>query len=61
MPVLLVAGALDHKFVALAERMHGAIAGSELAVVADAGHTVHLEQPDVFVEVLVGWLARTDR
>ena len=61
MPVLLVAGALDDKFVTLAERMHGAIAGSELAVVAGAGHTVHLEQPDAFVEVLVGWLARTDR
>jgi pimeloyl-ACP methyl ester carboxylesterase len=41
--------------------MHGAIAGSELAVVAAAGHAVHLEQPDAFVEVLVGWLARTDR
>ena len=59
-PVLLVAGALDPKFVALAERMHGALARSELAVVADAGHTVHLEQPDAFAEVLVDWLARTD-
>ena len=61
MPVLLIAGALDHKFVALAERMHRAIAGSELVVVAGAGHTVHLEQRDAFVDVLVGWLTRTSR
>ena len=46
MPVLLVAGALDAKFVAAAERMAGLIPHVTLAVVDGAGHTVHLERPD---------------
>ncbi len=58
MPVLLVAGEADAKFGALAERMHALIAGAELAIVPGAGHTVHLEAPDAFVDLLAAWLAR---
>lgn len=56
MPVLLVAGADDAKFVAIGERLHDAIAGSQLVVVPGAGHTVHLEQPERFADVLGTWL-----
>jgi 2-succinyl-6-hydroxy-2,4-cyclohexadiene-1-carboxylate synthase len=56
-PTLVVAGALDTKFVALGERLAAAIPGAELAVVDGAGHTVHLEQPDRFLDVLLPWLA----
>ena len=28
-------------------------------MIPDAGHTVHLEQPDAFLDVLEPWLART--
>ena len=55
MPVLVVAGALDHKFVALARRLHASIPGSRLAIVEDAGHTVPLERPDQFVTLLTTW------
>ena len=58
-PVLLVAGAHDAKFVAAAERMAGLLPRPTLAVVADAGHTVHLEQPAAFLAVLDRWLAAT--
>ena len=58
-PVLLVAGADDPKFVAAAERMAGLLPRPTLAVVADAGHTVHLEQPAEFLAVLDRWLAAT--
>ena len=58
MPVLVVAGALDTKFVAIAERMADAIPDATLAVLDDAGHTVHLERPEAFVDVLDGWLRR---
>jgi 2-succinyl-6-hydroxy-2,4-cyclohexadiene-1-carboxylate synthase len=58
MPVLVVAGALDAKFVTLAERLATTIPGADLAVVADAGHTVHLEQPERFLDVLRPWLDR---
>jgi 2-succinyl-6-hydroxy-2,4-cyclohexadiene-1-carboxylate synthase len=60
-PTLVVAGALDTKFVALAERLASTIPGAELAVVEGAGHTVHLEQPDRFLDVLLPWLARGRR
>ncbi len=51
-PVQIVAGADDAKFVAIAESMHEAIAGSRLDVVAGAGHAVHLERPDEVTAIL---------
>jgi 2-succinyl-6-hydroxy-2,4-cyclohexadiene-1-carboxylate synthase len=57
MPALIVVGEHDAKFVAVAERM-GAMIGrrAEVVVIASAGHTVHLERPDAFVDVLTAWL-----
>lgn len=60
MRTLIVAGALDAKFVAIAGRMHELIPNSELAIVPGAGHVVHLERPDRFVATLREWLDRTD-
>lgn len=57
-PVLVVAGALDPKFVAVAERLHARLPDSTLAVIPAAGHTVHLECPAAFTEALTTWLAR---
>ncbi len=57
MPILVVAGELDTKFSALAERMHDAIgANATLVIVPDAGHAAHLEQPDAFLSALRPWL-----
>jgi len=50
-PTLLLTGALDAKFEALAERMAARLPRAVRAPVPDAGHTVHLERPDA-------WLAR---
>ncbi|MDR5682987.1 MAG: 2-succinyl-6-hydroxy-2,4-cyclohexadiene-1-carboxylate synthase [Armatimonadota bacterium] len=55
-PTLLLAGALDADYVAIAERMHDAIRGSQLAIVPDAGHAVHLERPEAFGAVVDRWL-----
>jgi len=45
-PVLLLAGAADAKFSALARRMAAAIGvGAEVALVPAAGHAAHLERP----------------
>jgi 2-succinyl-6-hydroxy-2,4-cyclohexadiene-1-carboxylate synthase len=58
MPVLLVTGALDAKFTAIAERMAALIGTNATQVVLpDAGHTAHLENPDAFLSVLHAWLA----
>jgi len=53
MPVLLIAGALDAKFTAIARDMAAALLHVQLAIVPDAGHTVHLEQPQVFDELVI--------
>lgn len=60
MPVLVVAGALDPKFVGLGERLAATIPGAELAIVEGAGHTVHLEQPARFLDAVLPWLAAHD-
>lgn len=58
MPVLVVAGANDPKFTALAHRLVDAIGdNATLAVIPSVGHTVHLEAPDAFEAVLRPWLA----
>ena len=59
MPVLLVAGQLDPKFATIAEQMGALIPRATVAVVADAGHVVHLERPDAFLTTLGPWLDAT--
>ena len=59
-PVLLIAGALDRKFVGIAGQMGVRIAGAELAVIPDAGHAVHLERSGEFLEVVRDFLAKCD-
>jgi 2-succinyl-6-hydroxy-2,4-cyclohexadiene-1-carboxylate synthase len=60
MPVLVVTGALDGKFVALGNRLTASIGSNAIHVVADgAGHTVHLERPEAFLDVLTRWLEQT--
>lgn len=57
MPVLVVAGADDPKFSDLACRMaHDIGPSATLAVIDDAGHTVHLEASEAFAATLDGWL-----
>jgi 2-succinyl-6-hydroxy-2,4-cyclohexadiene-1-carboxylate synthase len=59
-PVLLVAGALDRKFVALAHDLAGRLPRAEVREIADAGHAAHLEQPEAFIVVARDFLRRAD-
>jgi 2-succinyl-6-hydroxy-2,4-cyclohexadiene-1-carboxylate synthase len=57
-PTLLVAGALDAKFAALAEEMAAAIGPSaRVALVPGAGHAAHLERPDQTAALIEEFLA----
>ena len=47
-PVLLIAGAEDEKYCALARRMAAALPCARLEMVPEAGHAVHVEQPEAF-------------
>lgn len=55
-PTLVLVGALDDKFVAIAHRMAERLAHARLAVVPGAGHAVHLERPDAWLDAVVGFL-----
>jgi 2-succinyl-6-hydroxy-2,4-cyclohexadiene-1-carboxylate synthase len=56
-PTLLVAGALDAKFAALAAEMAAAIGpAAHLELVPGAGHAVHLERPAEVAALLDGFL-----
>lgn len=59
-PALLVAGALDRKYGALAGAMAAAMPNARAALVPDAGHAVHLEQPDAFTSLVTGFLDSFD-
>jgi 2-succinyl-6-hydroxy-2,4-cyclohexadiene-1-carboxylate synthase len=47
LPVLLLAGALDDRYVAAGERMASLLPGGTFAAVPGAGHAPQLERPDV--------------
>jgi 2-succinyl-6-hydroxy-2,4-cyclohexadiene-1-carboxylate synthase len=56
MPVLLLTGELDHKFVAINQRMSHLLPNAMLNIVPDAGHTIHLERPLLFGQLVREWL-----
>ena len=55
-PTLLLAGAEDGKFAAINRQMAGLMPNTRLVVVPEAGHTVHLEQPERFGAELLAFL-----
>ena len=59
-PTLLLAGALDPEYTALAQRMAAAIHDAEVALVPDAGHNIHLEQPGAFRRAVLDRLDRLE-
>jgi 2-succinyl-6-hydroxy-2,4-cyclohexadiene-1-carboxylate synthase len=59
-PVLLVAGALDERFVAHAQELERLLPRAELRLIPDAGHAAHVERPDVFADVVRDFLRRVE-
>jgi 2-succinyl-6-hydroxy-2,4-cyclohexadiene-1-carboxylate synthase len=51
-PTLVVAGARDPKFAAIARTLAAAIPAATLAIVAGAGHAVHLEAAAAFTALV---------
>lgn len=51
-PVRIVVGALDAKFVALARRMAAALPRPSVQLVDGAGHNVHVEHPERFAAIV---------
>jgi len=59
-PALLLTGALDAKFEAIADRMAARMPAAERASVPDAGHRVHLERPKAWLERVCAFLRGLD-
>ena len=51
-PVQLIVGELDPRYRQIGARMQSLLPQSDLAVVSDAGHTVHVDQPARFVQLV---------
>lgn len=59
-PTLLIAGAEDGAMPeGMATKLKPAIAGSQMHVIANAGHVPCFEQPEVFTAILSDFLAKT--
>jgi 2-succinyl-6-hydroxy-2,4-cyclohexadiene-1-carboxylate synthase len=52
MPVAMVAGERDAKFVEIAQQMAALIPGASVAIVPGAGHAAHLEAPEAVAELI---------
>jgi 2-succinyl-6-hydroxy-2,4-cyclohexadiene-1-carboxylate synthase len=57
-PVLLVAGALDQKFLELAHALAKRLPQAEVREIPNAGHAVHLEQPEALERTVREFLRR---
>ena len=55
-PTLLLTGALDTKFCAVAVRMAAANPGFRAQQIVDAGHCIHLERPQQFQRAVLDFL-----
>lgn len=58
-PALLLAGELDARFVAIAHDLARRLPRAEVAIVPDAGHAAHVEQPAHFQRIVADFLRRT--
>ncbi|GAC1400486.1 MAG: 2-succinyl-6-hydroxy-2,4-cyclohexadiene-1-carboxylate synthase [Ktedonobacteraceae bacterium] len=55
LPVLLIAGILDTKFCVIAQKMAQTLPHVCVHIVPDAGHTVHMERPEVFDDIVTSF------
>ncbi len=57
-PTLIICGENDEPFVEPSRQMHERINGSQLVMIAGAGHTPQIERPAEFNRVLMAFLSR---
>jgi 2-succinyl-6-hydroxy-2,4-cyclohexadiene-1-carboxylate synthase len=56
MPVKLIVGELDKKFLAINQEMAALIPNAELSIVPNAGHAVHIEAPEAYTAIIKNFL-----
>src|SRR5262249_38053733 len=61
MPTLITSGRYDEATPAIAAVVHNGIANSEWVIFEASAHCAHAEEPDMYREVLDGFLSRAER
>lgn len=59
LPILLMTGALDAKFTAIAREMLAALSGARHDVLEGVGHAIHVERPELWVTTVQSFLDGT--
>ena len=60
-PVAILAGALDQKFVAIGNKMTGLMPQSTFYEVPHVGHTIHVEDASEFDKIVIGFLIKEEQ
>lgn len=55
-PTLLLTGLRDHKFVDINQQMSKQIPTAALHIISHAGHTIHLERPQLYTQTVLTFL-----
>jgi len=56
MPICLIVGEKDRKFHQLNQYMHQLMKNAQLHIMDNCGHTVHLESPNTYIELIYAFL-----
>lgn len=60
-PVLLMAGQQDQKFVRIANQMKKLISSAHLTIINQAGHRTHIEAPEGFTEAAENFITKQEK
>lgn len=55
-PVLLLAGSYDHKFIQMNQAMNKRLPTSTFETIEQAGHAIHVEQSDIFGKIVMAFI-----
>lgn len=54
---LILTGELDKKYIEIGRILESGIPNSDMQIIPDAGHAIHLEQPDAVIDAIRGFLS----
>ena len=57
-PTLILTGELDAKYIEIGRVLESGIPNADMQIIPDAGHAIHLEQPDAVVDAIQGFLRK---
>src|SRR5699024_7298024 len=56
--ILLLVGQMDKKFIFINNEMDNLFPNSELKIISEAGHAIHVEEPEIFGKMIEGFIVK---